>query len=140
MKRSALGPGALSLARGSTFPPRSEPLPRTASRPRRSFTPASAPQREKVTGRGSIVSGDSPCDPAHLTPRAHGGCDDPLCVIPLTRAEHRAFDDGALDILPDLIAAGCWAELAHAVEAHHVDPISLVQRCTGERYVPEGTS
>jgi hypothetical protein len=144
MKRSPLSPGAKALERGSTFASRGEGLqrrtpPRAASpaKPRASFTPASPAQRAAVAGRGSIVSGETPVDAAHLTPRAWGGCDDPLCVVPLTRAEHRAFDDGRLDILPFLIAHGCWAELAHAVEAHRMDPIALLHRCTGERYVPE---
>jgi hypothetical protein len=60
-------------------------------------------------------------------------------VIPLTRAEHRAFDLGELDILPYLIAQNCWVELAHAVLEHHYDPISLVERCTGERWMPVGS-
>lgn len=98
---------------------------------------ASHAQRRKIAGMASIVSGRSPCDPAHLWPRSRGGCDDPLCVVPLTRDEHRAFDQGRLDVLPSLIASGCWAELAHAIEAHHVSPLTLVRRCTGERYVPE---
>lgn len=98
---------------------------------------ASLAQRRKVADMVSIVSGQGPCDPAHLWARGRGGCDDPLCVIPLTRREHRLFDIGQLDILPSLIAAGCWAELAHAIEAHHVSPVSLLRRCTGERYVPE---
>jgi hypothetical protein len=78
-----------------------------------------------------------PVRPSHLVPRAHGGCDHPDCVIPLTRAEHGAFDDGRLDILPFLIAHGCWVELGHAVVVHHYDPVSLAERCTGDRYVPE---
>lgn len=108
-----------------------------SKRQRKPISPASPEQRAKVQARGSIVSGHEPCDPAHLWPRGLGGCDSPLCVIPLTRAEHRAFDDGQLDVLPYLIAHGCWAELAHMVEAHHVDPIALLHRVTGERYVPE---
>jgi hypothetical protein len=143
MKRTPLDIGAKSRKRGSTFSADPTPLKcatslkAVASSKRGSgFTPASREQRLKVAGRGSIVSGAGPCDPAHLTARAWGGCDDPLCVIPLTRAEHRAFDAGELDILGDLIDHGLWAELAHAIEAHHIDPISLVHRCTGERYVP----
>lgn len=103
---------------------------------RSGFTPASAAQRAKVNGRGSIVSGQGPCDPAHLWPRSHGGCDHEDCVVPLTRQEHRAFDDGRLDLLPHLIAHGCWRELAHMVEEHHVDPIAMLQRLTGERFEP----
>jgi hypothetical protein len=98
---------------------------------------ASKAQRLKVADMVSIVSAQGPCDPCHLVPRHHGGCDDRDCVIPLTRIEHGAFDDGRLDILPYLIAHGCWAELAHAVAVHHYDPVSLAERCTGDRYVPE---
>lgn len=97
---------------------------------------ASAAQRAKVRDRASIVSGQGPCDPCHLVSRAHGGCDSPDCVFPLTRDEHRRFDLGELDILPYLIAHGLWVELAHAVLEHHYDPISLAERCTGDRYVP----
>lgn len=112
-----------------TQPPKSKPG-------RRAISPASPEQREKSRRLSSIVSGGTPCDPSHLTSRAHGGCDDALCTVPLTREEHRAFDDGQLDLLRHLIAHGCWAEMAHAIEAHQVDPIALVQRLTGERYVP----
>jgi hypothetical protein len=60
--------------------------------------------------------------------------------VPLRRDVHRAFDDGELDLLPYLIAHGCFAELAHAVAEHQVDPIALLQRCTGERWTPERTA
>lgn len=136
MKRSRLGPGGKSLARGSTFRP---PVDR-AAKPRAwlsGFTPASVAQRAKVKGRGSIVSAERPCDPAHLWPRSRGGCDHPDCVVALTRAEHRAFDDGQLDLLPYLIAQGAWLEMAHMIGAHRADPISMLQRLTGERWAPE---
>ena len=132
MKRSPLGVGKKSLERGSTFKPSAVPKKTR----RDGFTPASKAQRAKVRERGSIISGEWPCDAAHLTPRAWGGCEHPDCVIPLTRLEHRAFDDGRLDVLGALIAHGCWAELAHAVLEHHVDPIALIQRCTGVRWAP----
>lgn len=105
---------------------------------RKPFTPASRDQRSKVRDRPSIVSGQGPCDPCHLVSRAQGGCDHPDCVVPLTRAEHRAFDDGKLDLLPYLVAHGLWVELAHAVLVHHYDPVSLAERCTGDRYAPVG--
>lgn len=114
----------------------STPLKRTATKARRvTFTPASKEQRAKVSERVSIVSAQTPCDPCHLVPRSHGGCDHPDCVFPLTREEHRAFDDGTLDVLPYLIAHGMWVELAHAVAVHHYDPIRLAERCTGVRFV-----
>ena len=103
---------------------------------RSGFTPASKPQRAAITDRPSLMPGQGPIDPAHITPRANGGCDDPLCVVPLHRTAHRAFDDGDLDILGAMIANGLWAEMAHAIEAHQVDPISLLQRLTGQRWAP----
>jgi hypothetical protein len=140
MKRTTeLGPGRKALERGSTFAARSEGLKRTtASRQKpRPISPASPAQRAKVRGAISIVSGEGPCDPAHLWPRGMGGCDDPLCVVPLTRTEHMAFDAGALDLQPYLIAHGLWAELAHMILAHHVDPIAMLHRTTGDRYTPD---
>lgn len=118
---------------------RSTPLSSSGRAPKKraTFTPASKAQREKVSDRVSIVSAQGPCDPCHLVSRAQGGCDHPDCVIPLTREEHRAFDDKKLDILPYLIAHSMWVELAHAVLEHHYDPVSLAERCTGDRYVPD---
>lgn len=100
------------------------------------FTPASADQRAKVKGEVSITGEPGPCDPAHLTPRKHGGCDDPLCTVPLTRAEHRAFDDGKLDILPYLIAGQRWEEIGHMTSAHRMDPFAVIHRLTGQRIAP----
>jgi hypothetical protein len=112
---------------------------RSNSRPKRSkpIGTVSEAQREKVRGLSSIVSAQSPCDPAHLWPTARGGCTDPDCVVPLTRAEHDAFDARELDLLPDLIDRGCWRELAHMVAVHQVDPIAMIDRLTGERHYPD---
>lgn len=98
---------------------------------------ASPQQRAKVRGLFSIVSGMGPCDPAHLWPQGRGGCEHEDCVIPITRGERMEFDAGELDLLPYLIANGCWAELAHMVEVHHVDPLAMLHRLTGERHEPE---
>lgn len=151
VKRSTLGPGAASLERGSTFKAERKPLERRTElgpgtpkdgKPRRSTLKqgnsfaASKAQREKVAGAVSIVSAQGPCDPCHLVPRSHGGCEHPDCVFPLTRLEHDAFDNGQLDVLPYLISHGLWFELGHAITAHHYDPIRLADRCTGDRYVP----
>ena len=66
---------------------RTKPLQRTAS------MAASERQRAAVAGRQCIVCGaDTRIDPAHLIPRSLGGCGDPLCVVPLCRACHRAYD------------------------------------------------
>lgn len=97
---------------------------------------ASPAQREKVRDQGSIVSGQGPCDPAHLWPRGMGGCDDALCVVPLTRWEHRAFDAGDLDILPELIARRMIPEIQHALEHTNGDMLALLHRLTGDRYAP----
>jgi hypothetical protein len=138
VKRSELGPGRKSLERGSTFATKPHGLKRSAPAPRRApISPASDAQRARVRGRVSIVSGQRPCDPAHLWPRGMGGCDHPDCVVPLTREEHRAYDAGELDLLPYLVARGCFAEMAHVIGAHGVSPVTLVERLTGERWAPE---
>lgn len=113
-------------------PPRRQTMKRTTT-----GMVASAAQRAKVQGMASIVSGRGPCDPAHLWPQGRGGCADPDCVVPLTRDEHDALDNGDLDILGDLINHGCWRELAHMVLVHQVDPLSMLHRLTGERHEPE---
>lgn len=96
-----------------------------------SISPASEAQRSKVRGAVSIISAKGPCDPAHLWDRRLGGCDDPLCVVPLTRLEHRDFEEKRLDILPALIAGGYFAEMAHVIVAHEVSPKRLLERLTG---------
>jgi len=97
---------------------------------RRGISEASKAQREKVRDALSVVSSQPGCDPAHIWPRGRGGCDSPDCVVALTRAEHEAFDAGRLELLPSLIARGCWREMAHPIEAHHVSPVQLVERLT----------
>jgi hypothetical protein len=72
-------------------------------------------------------------DPAHLIPRSLGGCGEALCVVPLCRTCHRAYDQGRLDLLPHLEPA--WrAQLAHAVG--HVGLIGALRRIGGERDAP----
>ena len=68
-------------------------------------------------------------DPAHITPRGVGGCDDPLCICPLTRRNHLLYDRGELDILPYLTLE----EQAHAVL--HVGILGALKRTTGDNYV-----
>lgn len=70
-------------------------------------------------------------DPAHVTPRPHGGCDHEDCVIGLSRRFHRLYDEGELDILPYLTLA----EQAHAVS--HLGILGALKRTTGENYQPE---
>jgi len=125
----------------STKPLPRTPLRRAKPKPRqRSVSPASPEQREKVRDDAvSVVSGLEGCDPAHIIPRSLGGCDDALCVVPLTRTEHRAYDQGVLNLLPYLVGTHV-AELQHALG--HVDGalLRLVHVVTGERHVPASLS
>jgi hypothetical protein len=102
-------------------------------------------QREKVRGLPCVGCGKGASeyraiDPAHLWPKGMGGCDDPLCVIPLCRdiggGCHRLFDLGELDLLPKLIARKYFPELAHATTAHELGPLSLLERTTGITWQP----
>jgi hypothetical protein len=89
-------------------------------------------QRAAVAERVCIICGaDRQIDPAHLIPRSLGGCGDSLCVVPLCRHHHRAYDRGELDLLPHLEPA--WrAQLAHAVG--HVGLVGAIRRITGQRH------
>jgi hypothetical protein len=92
------------------------------------LVPASDEQRAKVAGLRCAVCDRSPVDPAHLVPRAHGGCDDADCVIPLCRTHHRLYDDGELALSPYL--ASQWrTERAHARE--HVTRTALKRALDG---------
>lgn len=152
-----LGPGRKSLERGSTFNADPKPLerrtqlaqvsPRRAEldteRPRRSTLKtgngfaASPAQRKKVKAQVCAVCHGEPCDPAHLAPRALGrGCAAPDCVIALCREHHEQFDRGDLDLLPHLSGAGFETELAH-MQGHYSDPLSVLIRLSGCRWVPQ---
>jgi hypothetical protein len=102
---------------------RTMPLQRTAS------LAATDAQRVAVAGRSCIVCGATHgVDPAHLIPKALGGCGDARCVTALCRDCHRAYDAGRLDLLPYLEPA--WrAQLAHAVG--HVGLIGALRRISG---------
>jgi hypothetical protein len=92
---------------------------------------ASAGQRWHVSGEACANCGQGPgCDPAHLVPRSLGGCDDALCVIPLCRACHRAYDQGLLDIEAAL-EPKYRAELAHALQ--HVGLEGLRRKVSNRR-------
>lgn len=124
----------LERGRESSARSLSQPKP---SRPRRkAISECSVAQRRKVKEHGScIVCGRDQVDPAHLTPRTQGGCQDALCVVPLCRAHHVAFDTDALDLQPYVV--GFWVpELQHALGHYKGDSIALLHRLTGERYVP----
>jgi hypothetical protein len=148
VKRSQLRPGRKALKRGSTFASRGDGLKRTTplkasgSRARtRGISEASPPQRAKATV--CIVTGARrdegwTVDPAHLASRAHGGCDDPLCVVGLRRDLHEAFDRGEFDLQPYLLAHGLVEEIAHALVHYRGDLLGLAARLCGERaFVPE---
>lgn len=85
-------------------------------------------------GCGKTASRYRIIDAAHVTPRGVGGCDDPLCCVPLCRTAnggcHRAYDDGELDLLPKL----AFDEQAHA--AGHLGLLGALRRTTGDRYEP----
>lgn len=86
---------------------------------------------------GCVVSGSvENVDPAHLWPRSLGGCDSLVCVVPLRRDLHVLFDEGKLDLLPFLIAKGCWAQLSHPIHEHNVSPLTLLERLTGLNWQP----
>jgi len=88
-------------------------------------------QRAAVVGRPCIVCGaERAVDPAHLVPRSLGGCGDRLCVCPLCRRCHRAYDAGELDLLPYLEPA-YRAQVAHAVG--HVGLIGALRRIGGRQ-------
>jgi hypothetical protein len=136
----------------STFKPRSSTLSSSSGPPKKrkplkrgkGFA-ASKEQREKIKGLPCVGCGADPddwywIDPAHLWPRGKGGCDDPLCVVPLCRGSlqncHQRFDEGKLDLLPKLIDRGYFKEMAHAIEAHELSPLTLLERVTGETWMP----
>jgi hypothetical protein len=130
------------LGRGSGLK-RETGLKPSAKRPKR--TPlghASADQKAKVEREGprlivkenAFTSHDemvAHLDPAHVTPRAIGGCDHEDCIVPLSRAQHRRYDNGELDLLPYLTLE----EQAHAVS--HLGIVGALKRTTGEQYIPE---
>lgn len=106
---------------------------------------ASPEQRKKVRNLPCVVCGQSSgfdigdgggsfvVDPAHLLSRASGGCEHADCVVPLCRADHRAFDHHELDLLPALVDRGYFKEMAHMIEVHELSPFAVVERLTNER-------
>jgi len=107
---------------------RTTPLRATRTRPRRRpVSPASPAQRATVKGQPCLVCDGGSCQPAHVIPRSQGGCDDPLCVVALCPRDHRAYDEGRLDVLPYL----SLAVQAHA--AGHVGLVRALRRTTNTR-------
>ena len=97
---------------------------------RTAISPAHRGQRAKVHGVVCRNCGVEGTDPAHTVDRSLGGCDSPLCVIPLCRECHRAYDDHQLDVLPLLD----WSEQAHAVS--HIGLIGALERLTNLDWRP----
>lgn len=91
---------------------------------------ASTPQRNKVKGQPCIVCLREPVDPAHVIDRALGGCNDPLCVVPLCRRCHDLYDNGKLDLLP-MLEPRFRDEQAHAVG--HLGIARAFMRVTNDR-------
>lgn len=82
------------------------------------------PNLQRVRGAAKWIA------PAYLIPRSLGGCGDALCVVPLCRRCHRAYDRGELDLVASLEPA--WrAQLAHAVG--HAGLIGALRRLRRER-------
>jgi hypothetical protein len=106
-------------------------IQRHAGLRRAGFTGASPAQRREVAPQGCLACGGRPWDPAHLVPRATGGCDHADCVVPLCRACHRGFDDGRLELLRHL-EPRFRSELAHALS--HASLAWLVARVTAGRW------
>lgn len=92
---------------------------------------ASEPQRAKIRHAACRFCLRTPVDPAHVTSRAQGGCNDPDCVIALCREHHRQYDEGWLDVLPLLSRE----EQAHAVG--HLGLLGALYRVTNVRWVAE---
>jgi hypothetical protein len=104
-------------------------LRRTTALQRTASMAATDGQRAAVAGRTCIVCrSNRQIDPAHLISRSLGGCGDRLCVVPLCRRCHRAYDRGELDLLPHL-EPGWRAQLAHAVG--HVGLMGALRRTSG---------
>jgi hypothetical protein len=86
-------------------------------------------QRAKVRGARCLVCGAlTRLDPAHLVPRALGGCEEADCVVPLCRAHHRAYDQAGLDLVAHL-EPEFRREAAHAVS--HLGLAGALRRLGG---------
>lgn len=100
-----------------------------SSAPARPVSPASPEQRRKIRDEWCVNCGVPGCDPAHLTSRAQGGCDDADCVIALCRSCHRDFDHGLLDLEPIIALPKYSAERAHM--AGHMSYRACLRRLNG---------
>jgi hypothetical protein len=123
-RRTPLERGAKTRLRPSALAQAATPIARRAMA-------ASQAQRAKLIGDACVVCArTNGLTPAHLAPRALGGCAHPDCVVPMCWAHHRAYDTGRLDLLPYLEPR--WrTEIAHAVA--HLGLIGAYRRLTGGR-------
>lgn len=108
----------------SSGPKRKAPAKRRAP-----ISAASPAQREKVRDAVSIISGQGPCDPAHIVSRAKGGCNDPLCVFRARiRCGRRSRSPWSYARCSSLVRATI-PELQHAL---------ALERVTNRRWAPLG--
>ena len=132
MKRSALERRAPLVAdpeKVSAFTQRGR-VAAVKNTKRRPISEASPEQRRKVKGRICVNCGGGPCDPAHLTARGVGGCDDAACVLPLCRTCHRSLDEGGgIDLTPVLALPEFAAERSHM--AGHMSFHACIRRLGG---------
>jgi hypothetical protein len=96
-------------------------------------------QRQKVKGKPCCVCGADalivPIDPAHVIDRSLCEDDgDPRAVVPMCRRDHRAYDEGNLDLLP-LLERGFREELAFAVLRFGL--VNTYRRVTNDRSVAD---
>jgi predicted restriction endonuclease len=95
------------------------------------MAPASSAQRAKVAGQRCAVCGAATrIDPAHLVPRALGGCEEADCVVALCRTHHRAYDQAGLDLIA-FLEPDWRREVAHAVL--HLGLAGALRRLGGRR-------
>lgn len=126
-------PFAEDDAEALKVPPR--PYSRPGLRHGRGFA-ATDQQRRKMKTAVCVNCRRPGVDPAHLVPKSLAAqrCHDALCVIPLCRLCHDAYDDGGLDILASL--ERWWRpELGHAVA--HIGLLPTLRQVTGTRWIPE---
>lgn len=86
---------------------------------------------------GSTIR-DRRVDPGRLIPRSLGGCGDPLCVCPLRRSCHHAYDRGELD-LPSYLEP-TWRRSLHTPSGTWADWGAAENQQPSRSRVKEGDS
>lgn len=101
---------------------------------------ASPAQQAKIRDLACIVCGrdrhEAKIEAAHVYPRRLASCDCAEGVVALCHEDHRAFDEGKLDLLPALIAHGYRAEVAHAFLEHDAPFAEVLKQVTGVSWKP----